>query len=81
MMAPGTVDTHLEPPGHIAFHSLPVTAASEPFRWRGGHLHQDRAHGRPYLNRAGIEEVAAWHCLVQVIVLMSAEKRNVVRII
>jgi hypothetical protein len=80
-MAPRTVHAHLEPPRHIAFHRLPVTAASESLRRRGSYLHQDRAHGRPHFNRARIKELTARYRLIRVIVLMAEEKLKVIRII
>jgi hypothetical protein len=44
-------------------------------------MHQDRAHGRSHFNRARIKELTARYRLIRVIVLMAAEKRNVMRII
>jgi hypothetical protein len=46
-----------------------------------GHLDQDRAHGRTYLDRTGIEELPTRYRLLCDIVLMTTKERNVVRIV
>jgi hypothetical protein len=81
MMTPGTVNADLEPTGHFALHRLPVTTSGESLRRRGSDLDQNRSHRRPYLKRAGIQEFPSRYCLVLSIVLMAAEKRNIVRIV
>jgi hypothetical protein len=81
MMALRTVDADLEASRHVALHRFPVTASREPLGRCRSHLDKYRAHGRPYLGRAGIEEVASRHWLVLGVVPMPSEERNIVRIV
>jgi len=80
-MTPGTVYADLEPTGHPALHRLPVTTSGESLRRRCRDLDQDRAHCRPSLGRAGIQELTSRDWLVRGIVLMPTKERNIVRIV
>jgi hypothetical protein len=81
MMTPGTVNADFEPTGHLPLHRLPVTTSGESLRRCSSDLDQNRAHRRSHLKRAGIEEFPSQYCLVRSIVLVAAEKRNIVLIV
>jgi hypothetical protein len=81
MMTAGTVDTNLKPAGHTAFHRFPVSAACESLRWCCRDLNKDCPHGRLHLYRARAQEFSARCRTADIVIAVSAEKRNIVRII
>jgi hypothetical protein len=81
MVTPGSVDTDLEPSRHRALHCFPVTTTRESLRRCGRNLRQNRAHGRPHLDWAGIQKLLPKYSLARVVFTMSAKVSNVVRVI